>query len=79
MYSGYDEEKNLGIVSRRRFLTTTGMAVTGTAVTGSLAMADFGTSSPSAAHLQPLPWPWKQLDPMEAGKRAFNYYHEKGG
>ncbi|MBY6107079.1 C-GCAxxG-C-C family protein [Ferrimonas balearica] len=27
----------------------------------------------------PLPWPWVELDPMEAGTRAYRYYMDKGG
>jgi hypothetical protein len=42
-------------------------------------MADIGKSKQSSVTAPTLPWPWKKLDPMEAGRRAFNYYHEKGG
>ena len=27
----------------------------------------------------PLPWPWAQLDPREAGRRAYRFYKERGG
>ena len=27
----------------------------------------------------PLPWPWATLDPLEAGRRGYRTYKEKGG
>jgi hypothetical protein len=27
----------------------------------------------------PLPWKWVRLDPLEAGRRAYRFYKEKGG
>jgi hypothetical protein len=27
----------------------------------------------------PLPWKWVSLDPLEAGRRAYRYYFDKGG
>ena len=27
----------------------------------------------------PLPWKWARLDPLEAGRRAYRFYKEKGG
>ena len=34
-------------------------------------------ATPQAA-ATPLPWPWATLDPLEAGRRAYRYYKEKG-
>ncbi len=69
-------------LSRRNFLNTAG-AVT----VGGLAVAAGGalftgreaeaTSEPQAA--PPLPWKYVKLDPLEAGKRGYKYYLEKGG
>ncbi|MDY6849942.1 MAG: hypothetical protein AB7F20_01635 [Geoalkalibacter sp.] len=72
-------DKDGSPVNRRRFIAATGMAVAGSALAGSVAMADIGKSKQSSVTAPTLPWPWKKLDPMEAGRRAFNYYHEKGG
>ena len=27
----------------------------------------------------PLPWKWVKLDPLEAGRRGYRFYKEKGG
>jgi hypothetical protein len=40
----------------------------------------FSTSSKKTADAPPdLPWPWSKIDPMEAGSRAYRYYHDIGG
>lgn len=33
----------------------------------------------TAAVAPPLPWKWTTLDPLEAGRRAYRLYREKGG
>jgi hypothetical protein len=33
----------------------------------------------TAPDVPPLPWKWFKLDPLEAGRRAYRYYPEKGG
>lgn len=67
--------------SRRRFLNTAG-----TAAVGGLMVAAGGTlftntkaqaEDPPAA--PPLPWKYMELDPLEAGKRGYKAYLEKGG
>jgi hypothetical protein len=35
--------------------------------------------SDAAAEAPPLPWKWVKLDPLEAGRRAYRFYKEKGG
>jgi hypothetical protein len=72
-------EKDRNPLNRRRFITVTGMALAGSALAGSVAMADMSKCKQTQNETPGLPWPWKKLDPMEAGKRAFNYYHSKGG
>lgn len=71
------------VKTRRQALVAMGAATGAATILGPLAFGAFAnsgscnelpTTTPSA-----LPWPWKKLDPMEAGQRAFNYYHEKGG
>lgn len=69
-------------LSRRNFLNTAGAATV-----GGLAVAAGGTlftrreakatSEPQEA--PPLPWKYVKLDPMEAGKRGYKNYLEKGG
>jgi len=36
-------------------------------------------SKPSADAAPALPWPWLKIDPMEAGSRAYRFYHDIGG
>jgi hypothetical protein len=36
-------------------------------------------ADPSPAEPPPLPWKWAKLDPLEAGRRAYRFYKEKGG
>jgi len=33
----------------------------------------------TAPEAPPLPWKWVKLDPMEAGRRAYHYYHSDRG
>ncbi len=68
--------------TRRQALAAMGVATGAATVFGPLAMNAFataGTDNKQPAVPSTLPWPWKKLDPMEAGKRAFRLYHEKGG
>ncbi|UCG72859.1 MAG: C_GCAxxG_C_C family protein [Chromatiales bacterium] len=37
-----------------------------------------GEAAPRPA-ATPLPWPWTTLDPLEAGRRAYRFYKDKGG
>ena len=38
-----------------------------------------GAPKPAADKAPPLPWKWTKLDPMEAGRRAYqNYLKNKG-
>jgi hypothetical protein len=71
-------DSNRSTRSRRRFLNG-GAAF----VAGCLLGSATGTASASAKRRgrssAQLPWPWAEIDPMEAGSRAFHYYHERGG
>lgn len=73
------EEKHAVGVNRRRFLVATGVAVATSALAGHAVMAEMGKTEQVVSAAPALPWPWKKLDPMEAGRRAYSYYHEKGG
>lgn len=68
-----------GCLTRRNFIATAGMVAAGGVLAGG-AMADLGAAkqAPSVA-APPLPWPWVKIDPLEAGRKAFQIYHEKGG
>jgi hypothetical protein len=39
----------------------------------------YAAPAPTFAPAPPLPWKWTKLDPMEAGRRAYqNYLKNKG-
>ena len=68
-------------LSRRGFLNTAGIAAVGglvVAASGSLLTDNWAkaTTGPAAP---PLPWKYMELDPLEAGKRGYKSYLEKGG
>jgi hypothetical protein len=72
-----EEEKRAPSLSRRGFLTGTGIFVAG-------GIAGYGTSlalpsTPTVTEAPPLPWKWTRLDPLEAGRRAYRSYLEKKG
>jgi hypothetical protein len=69
-----------GACSRRNILTGSaallgGMAIGGTA----FAAAASAKGAMAAIEPPPLPWKWVKLDPLEAGRRAYRAYFEKGG
>ncbi len=64
--------------SRRRFLKSGGALLAG-GVIGCASTNALSQSKPSADAAPALPWPWSKIDPMEAGSRAFRFYHEFGG
>jgi len=71
------KKENLSILSRRSFITKTGIFLAG-------GIAGHGTgfaSTPAQTVPDPpsLPWKWVKLDPLEAGRRAYRSYLEKKG
>jgi hypothetical protein len=70
--------KKLAEYSRRLFLKTSGTLLAG-GVFGSVATNAFSQSSPATGEAPALPWPWPQIDPMEAGSRAYHIYLKAGG
>jgi hypothetical protein len=62
-----------GKVSRRNLLTGTAAFAAG----GGLGSA-LGATSTAPVEPPPLPWKWVPLDPLEAGRRAYRLYVEKG-
>jgi hypothetical protein len=72
------EGKTRRSYSRRRFIKSGGALLAG----GMICCAPGNASSPTqnTADAAPaLPWPWSQIDPMEAGSRAYRYYLDIGG
>ena len=74
-----DEQCLNGRMSRRSFITTAGMVAVGGVLAGGAMAAVAGTKEAAPVTSPILPWTWVRLDPMEAGKRAFQTYHAKGG
>ncbi len=68
-------------LSRRSFLNTASLAAVGglVAVAGSSLLNDGEAMVAKAAAAPPLPWKYTKLDPLEAGKRGYKSYLEKGG
>ncbi len=62
--------------SRREVLAGSAALVAG-GLLGGAASAYAATAG--RADVPPLPWPWVNLDPLEAGRRAYRFYKEKGG
>ena len=68
-------------LSRRGFLNTAGIAAVGglvVAAGGSL-LTDNRAKATAVPDAPPLPWKYTELDPLEAGKRGYKSYLEKGG
>lgn len=71
------KKEKSSLLSRRNFITKAGIFVAG-------GMAGHGTgfaSTPAQTVTAPppLPWKWVNLDPLEAGRRAYRSYLEKKG
>jgi hypothetical protein len=64
--------------SRRSFLNGGAAFVAGGLIGSAAGMASAAAAQPNRAAAE-LPWPWAKIDPMEAGRRSFHNYHEKGG
>ena len=72
------EEKNLAENSRRSFFKN-GAALLVGGMIGFTPGLVFGTRKKPASTAPALPWKWGKIDPMEAGSRAYRYYHDIGG
>ena len=74
-----DEDSSIG--SRRSMLAESAALLVGGGI-GSVATSLAGSASAqttSPSEPAPLPWKWVRLDPLEAGRRAYRFYKEKGG
>ena len=63
-----------GVITRRDILVGSTSMVLAGGVLGTIA-----SSSNAATASPPLPWKWTTLDPLEAGRRAYRFYKERGG
>lgn len=70
----------IGTVSRRSMLKKSATFLAGGAAGSTVgAFATTPTASEVAPEAPPLPWKWVELDPLEAGRRAYRNYPIKGG
>lgn len=69
-----------GLNARRSILKGSGLLLLG-GVAGRIgtAIAAEPKVEPAVQAAPPLPWKWVQLDPLEAGRRGYKAYLEKGG
>jgi hypothetical protein len=73
------ETRDDAIVRSRRGILKASAALLVGGLAGRLSNAYAEPAPPQYAPAPPLPWPWIQLDPMEAGTRAYqNYLKNKG-
>ena len=72
-----DKETQTGY-SRRNFLKSGSAVLAGGMIIGSSSLASSTLEKPADAP-PALPWPWRKIDPIEAGSRAYRYYHDIGG
>lgn len=74
------QDERTELVSRRSMLKGSAVFLLGGTV-GCLGTKDLpSVAAPTAGNPPPLPWPWIKLDPLEAGRRAYqNYLKEPGG
>jgi len=72
------DDSNSASCSRRRFLNGGSAFVAGGLIGSATGLASAGVKRPHR-EMAELPWPWVKVDPMEAGSRAFRYYHDAGG
>jgi hypothetical protein len=64
--------------SRRSFLNGGAAFVAGGMIGSAAGIASAAAAQPNREAAE-LPWPWAKIDPIEAGRRSFHNYHEKGG
>ncbi len=64
--------------SRRQLLKGAGAVLTGGLI-GCASMNVFAPSKKTADAAPAMPWPWSNIDPMEAGSRAYHFYLNAGG
>jgi hypothetical protein len=65
--------------SRRSVLAGSAALLAGGAVGSALTRVAVAAGTEMQTDAPPLPWKWTELDPLEAGRRAYRFYKEKGG
>jgi len=71
------QDRNDSAITRRDILTGSAALIAGGGIGSSLTA--LAAPAAVASDAPPLPWPWTKLDPLEAGRRAYRFYKEKGG
>ena len=66
-----------GAVSRRTLIAGSAALLASGGVGSGIAALAAAPATPVSA--PPLPWKWVKLDPLEAGRRGYRFYKEKGG
>jgi hypothetical protein len=73
-----EEAREEGIVRSRRSILKGSAALLAGVIAGRMSNA-YASPAPTFAPAPPLPWKWVKLDPLEAGRRAYqNYLKSKG-
>jgi hypothetical protein len=72
------EQKTREGYSRRNFFKSGASFLAGGLIGWAPGLA-FSTSKKPADAPPALPWQWGKIDPMQAGSRAYRYYHDIGG
>jgi hypothetical protein len=71
------KKKESPLISRRNFMTKAGIFLAGGIAGHGTGFA--ATPAQKVPDPPPLPWKWVNLDPLEAGRRAYRSYLEKKG
>ena len=72
-----EKKEATGLCSRRSMLAGSAALLTGGLVSGIQNI--YAGPAPKIKSAPPLPWKWVQLDPLEAGRRAYRSYLENKG
>ena len=70
-------ERETNLITRRSMAAGSAALLASGAVAGYAAVATSEAEDPKDS--PPLPWEWTELDPLEAGRRSYRFYKEKGG
>ena len=65
------------LLSRRALLTGSAALLAGGGAGAGITALAAAPATPVSA--PPLPWKWVKLDPLEAGRRGYRFYKDKGG
>ncbi len=71
------QTRNDGSISRRSVLACSASFLAGGGIGAGVTALVSAPPAPEGS--PPLPWKWVKLDPLEAGRRGYRFYKEKGG